>query len=138
MEREEQDGILPAELARRTGTTVDRIRYLERIGLLAGVARTAGGHRRYQESHVRALGFVLRACDLGFAPEDVRAILALGGPGRATCGQVRAIASRHLETVRTKIKDLAMLEDLLSFAVARCTGEAVPECAVIELLEHSA
>jgi MerR family mercuric resistance operon transcriptional regulator len=134
----EQDGILPAELARRTGTSVARIRYLERIGLLEGVTRTAGGHRRYDEAHVRKLGFVLRACDLGFAPEDVRAILALGGPGRATCGEVRAIAARHLETVRAKIKDLAMLEDLLSFAIGRCTGEAVPECAVIDLLEHAA
>ena len=137
MEIDGQDGLLPAELAERAGSTVARIRYLERIGLLEGVGRTAGGHRRYREEHVRTLGFVQRACDLGFDTDDVRAILALGGPGRATCGDVRAIATRHLETVRAKIKDLAMLEDLLSYTVGQCTGEAVPECAVIDLIEHT-
>jgi DNA-binding transcriptional MerR regulator len=35
----------PAEVADRTGFTLDTLRYYEREGILAPIARTAGGQR---------------------------------------------------------------------------------------------
>ena len=128
-------GLSRGELARRTGVNLETIRYFERVGILAAPPRTEGGHRVYGEEHVRALGFIRRARDLGFTPEEVRAILALGGPGKASCGEVREIAVHHLEQVRTKMADLAQIERLLASTIEHCSGKAVPECAVIEMLE---
>lgn len=127
-------GITRGELARRTGVNAETIRYFERIGILAAPQRTAGGHRIYDRSHVRALAFIRRARGLGFRPDEVRAIVALDGPGRATCAEVRAITSHHLEHVRAKIADLVEIERLLAMTIAHCSGRPDAECAVIEMI----
>jgi len=128
-------GLTRGELARRTGVNLETIRYFERIGILPEPPRTQGGHRVYDESHVRTLSFVRRARSLGFTPEEVRAILELGGPGAAQCVEVREIATRHLEQVRSKIADLLEIEGLLAETIERCSGRPEPECAVIEMIE---
>ena len=125
------------ELARRTGVNSETILYYERTGLLAAPQRTEGGHRVYDEGHVRALGFIRRARNLGFTPEEVRAIVNMGGPGEANCAEVRDIASHHLEQVRAKIADLTEIERILAMTVADCSGRPVPECAVIDMIEES-
>lgn len=125
------------ELARRTGVHIETIRYFEKVGMLAAPPRTEGGHRVYDDSHVRSLGFIRRARELGFSPAEVRAILELGGPGLASCNEVRDIASHHLEQVRAKMANLARLEGLLASTIERCSGGAAPECAFIDLLEDA-
>lgn len=129
-------GISRGELARRTGVNAETIRYFERIGMLAEPARTEGGHRIYDERHVRTLCFVRSARSLGFTPEEVRAILGLGGPGRATCEEVRDIAAHHLEQVRIKIADLTQIERLLTRTIDHCSGRPDPECAIIDMIEN--
>lgn len=131
-------GITIGELSRRTGVNIETIRYFEKVGLLDAPDRTEGGHRVYAEHHVRALSFIKRARELGFTPKEVRAILNLGGPGRACCDEVQEIAVHHLEQVRSKMADLARLERLLASTVERCTGGHVPECPVIDMLESTA
>lgn len=128
-------GITRGELARRTGVNLETIRYFERVGILSAPPRTTGGHRVYDESHVRTLGFVRRARSLGFTPEEVRTILDLGGPGKASCLEVREIAVHHLEQVRSKIADLAEIERLLASTIEHCSGKQEPECPVIEMIE---
>lgn len=129
-------GLTRGELARRTGVNMETIRYFERIGILSEPPRTEGGHRVYDESHVRTLSFVRRARSLGFTPEEVRTILDLGGPGKASCAEVREIAAHHLEQVRSKIADLVEIERLLADTIRHCSGRREPECAVIELIEE--
>ena len=129
-------GITRGDLARRTGVNAETIRYFERIGILATPQRTEGGHRVYDQNHVRVLSFIRRARGLGFSPDEVRAIVELGGPGKATCGKVREIASQHLEHVRAKIADLAEIERLLAITIERCSGRPNAECAVIDMMEQ--
>jgi len=124
------------ELSRRTGVNIETIRYFEKVGLIEKPPRTEGGHRVYAGPHIRALGFIKRARELGFTPAEVRAVLNLGGPGKACCDEVRDVAVHHLEQVRRKIADLATLERLLASTVERCSGGHVPQCAVIDLIEE--
>ena len=131
-------GLSRGELARRTGVNLETIRYFEHVGILPEPPRTQGGHRVYDESHVRTLGFVRRARGLGFTPKEVRTILDLGGPGKAGCADVRDVATHHLEQVRSKIADLVDIERLLAAAIEHCSGRPDPECAIIEMLEDAA
>lgn len=131
-----EEGLLIGELSRRTGVHVETIRYFERIGILSAPPRTSGGRRVYGADHVRTLGFIRRARELGFAPAEVRAILSLGGPAQPSCGEVREIAAQHLERVRAKMTDLAQLESLLSATIDRCKGEGAANCAVVDLLDQ--
>ena len=124
------------ELARLTGVNSETIRYFERIGIISAPQRTEGGHRIYNHGHVRALSFIRRARGLGFTPDEVRAIVDLGGPGKATCAEVRNIAAHHLEQVRAKIADLVEIERLLAMTIDGCTGRPGAECAVIDMIER--
>ena len=124
------------QLSRRTGVNSETILYFERIGILATPERTEGGHRVYHDGHVRTLSFVRRARSLGFSPDEVRAIVDLGGPGKACCAEVQDIAERHLAQVRAKIGDLLEIERLLAATVERCSGGSDPSCAVIDMLEN--
>jgi MerR family mercuric resistance operon transcriptional regulator len=123
------------ELARKTGVHIETIRYFEKIGMLGAPARTAGGHRVFDDGHLRTLKFIKRARELGFAPKEVRTLLDLGGPAEACCDEVREIAIHHLEEVRRKIDDLTRLERHLTATVEQCSGGHVPDCAVIDMLE---
>lgn len=128
-------GLSRGELARRTGVNSETIRYFEKAGILPAPPRTDGGHRVYDETHVRTLGFVRRARSLGFTPDEVRTIIELGGPEKAPCADVRDIAAHHLQQVRSKIADLVEIERLLAKTIEHCSGSAEPECAVIEMIE---
>lgn len=125
------------ELSRRTGVNVETIRYFEKVGTISAPPRTEGGHRVYDEDHVRALGFIRRARELGFTPEEVRAILNLGGPGKACCSEVREIAAHHLKEVRAKIADLTEIEGLLASTIDQCSGGTNADCAVIDMIEDA-
>jgi len=103
--------------------------------MLATPPRTAGGRRVYGERHRRTLGFIRRARDLGFNLDEIRALLDLDGSGRASCAEVREIASGHLAKVRAKLADLASLEAVLSETVGQCAANVSPVCPVLGILD---
>lgn len=122
-------------LAKRSGANIETIRYYERIGLLSAPPRSSNGRRVYRHSDLRALIFIRRARDLGFRLEDIRTLLQLSEPTRATCREVHEIASRHLADIKSKLTDLKKLEKLLAATVSHCSGGAVPECPVLDILD---
>jgi MerR family mercuric resistance operon transcriptional regulator len=81
------------------------------------------------------LAFIRRGRELGFGLEEIRALLALGAPGRASCADVREIAAHHLDAIRSKIADLRKLERLLAKTIAQCSGNKVPDCPVLDILD---
>ena len=123
------------KLSKLTGVNIETIRYYERIGMLPLPPRTAGGRRVYDATHLRILAFIRRSRELGFSLDQIRALIRLGGPEKASCREVRVVASRHLDDIRTRIADLRKLEGLLAKTVARCTGTTAPECPVLEILD---
>src|SRR5216684_5668096 len=91
--------------------------------------RNASRYRLYGGGDVERLTFVRRARGLGFALEEVRALLALSvGQGKDTCVEVRQLAVGHLTDVRAKIADLRAMERMLSDAVRRCDAGEPAGC----------
>ncbi len=123
-----------SDLARLTGCNLETIRYYEKIGIMPEPPRTPKNYRTYDGTHVARLRFVMRSRDLGFNLEEVRGLLGLVDRHAATCAEVQAIASRQIETIRVKIADLRRIEAVLSETVSHCSGNDVPECAVIDAL----
>ncbi|HTU55584.1 MAG TPA: helix-turn-helix domain-containing protein [Acetobacteraceae bacterium] len=122
------------ELARRTLTKVETIRYYERIGLLPEPARTEGNYRSYDRAQLGRLSFIKRARDLGFSIHQVRELLDLADQRDRSCEAVDVIARQHLVEVERKIADLAALRDELSDVLGRCRRGTVADCRVIETL----
>lgn len=123
------------QLSRKSGVKTETIRYYEQIKMLAPPPRTAGGRRVYGSTDFRILVFVRRSRELGFSLDEIRALLRLGGPEKASCREVRKIATHHLEDVRTKLADLKKLERLLATTVAKCSGSTAPDCPVLDILD---
>ena len=121
-------------MARATGCNLETIRYYEKIGIMPDSPRSTKGYRSYDDAHVKRLKFVMRSRDLGFSLEEVRGLLGLVDDRSRTCAEVQIIAEDHLTDVQAKIADLQRIERVLSDTVARCTGDAAPECAVIDAL----
>jgi len=128
-------GVSIGELSRRTGVKVETIRYYEKIRMLPPPPRSPNGRRVYGAGEARILAFIRRTRELGFSLDDVRALLHLSAPGTASCRDVRQIASQHLERIRANIDDLAKLEGLLAKTIARCSGNTVPDCPVLDILD---
>ena len=100
------DGVPVGELSRLTDVNIETIRYYEKIKMLPAPARTKGGHRVYGPKETRILVFIRRGRELGFTLDQIRTLLNLAAPGKASCREVRAIAARHLEDVRAKMRTL--------------------------------
>jgi MerR family mercuric resistance operon transcriptional regulator len=127
-------GLQRAELARRTGTNLETVRYYEKVGLLPEPPRTPAGYRSYDTTHERRLTFILRSRELGFSLEEIRELLRLVDERDQPCAEASAIAASHLADVRAKIADLKRMERVLKDVVAQCANGTRQECPLIEAL----
>ena len=108
------------EVARKTGLTVDAIRFYEKSGLLPCPARTEGGYRCYQEQHVADLEFIQQAQQLGFSLNEIRELFSIHRHPDEACANVRDLIAAKLAVVRAKILDLQKLETDLVEALRQC------------------
>ncbi len=127
-------GLRRIDISRATGCNLETIRYYEKIGIIPAPPRTPNGYRRYDQSHLNRLTFVLRARELGFSLDEVRSLLKLVDGGAPSCADVRTLAQTHLEDIRSRIDDLKKIETSLSRTISQCTGRDIPECAMIDAL----
>ncbi len=125
-------------LSKGTGCNIETIRYYERIGLMPTPPRSQGGHRLYDEEHLKRLTFIRRSRELGFTLKEVRDLLRLVDGGSYTCAEVRTLTLDHAGEVRRKIEDLRKLEDVLKEMAAQCEGGEVPQCPIIDALFRKA
>lgn len=54
------------EASRRSGVSIETIRYYERAGIISKPCRTESGRRSYCEAEIAELRFIRRCRDLGF------------------------------------------------------------------------
>ncbi len=100
--------------------------------------RSAGGHRHYDEEHLKRLKFNCRARELGFSIEQIRGLLALVDGGDASCAKVQALTLTHIADIRRRIADLRKIERVLKDMASQCDDGEIPECPVIEaLFQHA-
>jgi len=124
------------KVARQTGCNIETIRYYEKESLLPQPGRTEGGHRLYTIAMVERLVFIRRCRELGFSMEEIRRLLSVVDGEQVSCERVKHIAETHLRDIRSKIADLKKMERTLRDLSSQCSGEDVPECPIIEVLQQ--
>ena len=124
-------------LSKKTGVNGETIRYYEIVGLMPEPNRAENGYRIYSEVHVRRLSFIRRCRELGFPPKEIATLLRLVDGGDYSCAEVRDHALAHLENIDSKIQDLRKIQKTLSAMAAKCDGELVPDCPLVESLFSS-
>jgi MerR family mercuric resistance operon transcriptional regulator len=121
-------------LAKASRVHLETVRYYERIGLMPKPSRTASNYRNYEPEHIERLCFIRRAREIGFSTGEIKELLALAEPGRASCAEVQTLTTVHLGEVRAKIIDLRRLEAILARALERCFAGTAPVCPVLDML----
>jgi len=125
------------QVAAKIGCNRETIRYYEKERLLPEPGRTEGGHRLYSEELVKRLVFIRRARELGFSMDKVRQLLSIVDRKQVSCGHVKRLTVSHLQDVRAKIKDLRNMERTLSAIFEQCSGENIPDCPIIDVLQNN-
>lgn len=109
------------EVARKTGLTVETLRYYEYLGLLPPIARTRGGSRRYGTAVVMQVQFIKHAQSLGLSLRDIQAMMgSKGTDARETCRQVQEILTRQLAFVNQRLVELTDARQTLTDYLASC------------------
>lgn len=119
------------EVARRSGLPAKTIRYYEDIGLVTPL-RGANGYRSFRDSDLHKLAFLGRARSLGFSIEDCRGLLELYADKSRASADVKRIASKHLERIDGKLRELEAMKKTLAHLVHECAGDGRPDCPILD------
>lgn len=94
------------EAARRSGFSIDTLRYYEKAGLVPPVARDRSGRRCYSDSDLGWLALVRCLRDTGMTLADIRTFVGLVQAGEATVAQRVAMLRRHDARIELRVADL--------------------------------
>jgi DNA-binding transcriptional MerR regulator len=108
------------QVARKTGLSIDAIRFYEKEGLLPPPSRTQAGYRLYREREVADLEFIQRAQQLGFSLSEIRELFSIQRHPQEVCVNVSDLIAQKLSTVRGKIAELQRIEADLAGALRQC------------------
>lgn len=129
-------GYTIGQIARAAGVNVETVRFYHRRGLLPLPGRAHGAIRRYGEESLARLRFIRRAQRLGFALDEVAALLQLND-GRS-CSAARKVAERRLAEIEDRLRDLSTLREQLTGLVRRCrTERGTVHCPLIDALTEN-
>lgn len=80
------------------------------------------------------LVFIRRSREFGFTIEECRELLGLYQDQDRTSAEVKRIASKRLEEIEEKQRELQSLHDELVHLVKTCRGDHRPDCPIIDYL----
>jgi len=101
------------EFAQRSGLSTHTIRYYERVGVLKPGGRAANGHRRYHDSDVLWLEFVLRLKHIGMPLAEIKRYADLRAQGDATLSARFTMLKLHRVRLAAKMTELSECADVL-------------------------
>lgn len=120
------------QLAVRTGMTPDGLRYYERLGVIAPVARSAGGFRVYPAAVADRVRFIKQAQRYGLTLAEIGELLRLGTRRDAKqCEEVQQFLQRKRADLDARMSELLEFRRTLDAYLAQCarTLAGVPEAA---------
>ena len=123
------------ELAKRTGATVETIRYYEKERLLPEPSRSSGNYRLYNEAHIERLQFILHCRTLDMTLDEVRVLLQYWDEPDKDCGNVNILLDEHIRTVEIRMNELKQLKKHLTALRQKCISEAsTKSCGILNTL----
>ena len=136
------DGSTIGKVARRTGLSVDAIRFYQKRGLVPAPARTPAGYRIFAQAEIEDLQFVSKVQELGFSLTEIRELLVLKRRAEHTCPEVRDLIQRKLSDVRAKIAAMQEFEAQLAQALRKCSRarkahDDEKSCPVLEEIQRA-
>lgn len=111
------------QISKKTGVSIDAIRFYERNKLLATPTRSEGGFRLYSSDDLSALQFIRSLQTLGFSLHEIREFVSLRTNDLRACSTVRKMLDHKLKDIHAKRIALARLEHELKSALTKCNAQ---------------
>ncbi|WP_241580873.1 Cd(II)/Pb(II)-responsive transcriptional regulator [Rosenbergiella nectarea] len=127
------------ELARKTGYSVETIRYYEKKGLLPAPLRNfENNYRQYSSAHLEKLLFIRRCRSLDMTHEEILSLQRSIDIPNSQCGPIDEVIRTHLLHVQQRIQELLTLETQLKELRDYCNSDRkVNECGIVKKLTLS-
>ncbi len=123
------------ELAQKTGTQVETVRFYEKEGLLPKIGRTDGNYRVYSDTHVERLLFIRHCRSLDMTLDEIRILLHFKDMPDESCDRVNALLDEHIGHVAERIRDLKKLEKQLKTLRGQChDAKDIASCGILNAL----
>jgi DNA-binding transcriptional MerR regulator len=107
-----------AEAARRSGLSIDTLRYYERIKLVDPPARDTGGRRAYSDADLTWLEFLTKLRTTGMPIKSMREYASLRRHGNASSGRRKAILVEQRRAVADRIAELQSCMGILDYKIS--------------------
>lgn len=115
-----------ADVAKKYDLTADTLRYYERVGLLPGVNRTAGGIRDYTEEDCRWVEFIKCMRNAGLPIEVLIEYVALFQQGPATHDARKHLLIEQRDQLIDRISDMQKTLERLNMKIERYEEAVIP------------
>ena len=106
-----------SDVAGFTGVSIDTLRYYERIGLIHRVDRLSNRHRRYTESDILWIQFLLKLRSTGMSIGQMLLYAGLQRTGESTLGERIAMLKVHHEQVEASIQQMQECLAILDYKI---------------------
>ncbi|MBD2691756.1 MerR family transcriptional regulator [Anabaena catenula] len=116
--------MLISELAKKSGLTVDTIRFYEKKGLIDSelISRRSNNYRDYSEISMERLILIQQAKRLGFTLTEIQVWIKDVESDRLTVDQKQNILGRKLEQIDERIEELRKMKVYLSDKLDHLSG----------------
>ena len=123
------------ELAKRTGATVETIRYYEKLGLIRPAYRRESNYREYSSDATLTLRFIQKAKDLGFTLSEIKEIIGALENQSYSCNAAGVMTRSKINQINKELERLNQFKARLIELAQSCDTDAVSEqCRVFEKL----
>ena len=124
--------------SREAGVNVQTLRYYERRGLLPKTGRLASGYREYDPATVGLVRFIKNAQELGFTLNEISELIALRANRSRSDEDVRQLATKKVEEMDRRIRQLTDMRDELAALVEQCSSARCKEdCVIIDAFDDA-
>lgn len=123
------------ELAKRSGCSVQTIRYYEKEGLISAPVRTDGNFRLYTSAALEKLSFIKNCRALDLTLSEIKRLIKLQHSPDTACEAVNEMIDMHLMVVESRIADLQKLYGDLKQLRLKCVNtNSVDQCGILDEL----
>ncbi len=106
------------DLSKKTGLSIDTIRYYEKLGLIPSPWRNAGGTRIYDPDILGWVRFLKALKATGMTLADMQAYAEMRTRGTATSAPRRLMLEKQRALVIAKMEELQSCLDLLDYKIS--------------------
>lgn len=123
------------QVAKRSGCSIQTIRYYEKEGLISPPARSEGNFRVYDSLTLEKLAFIKNCRALDLTLKEIKLLISLQDSPSTPCEAVNGMIDEHLHFVESRISDLQNLHnDLMRLRYACGQARSIDQCGILNEL----